>query len=971
MKKKLFFKFFVFTVIGALVTMTSCKDYDDDISGLQSQVTTVKSDLSTLQTSVTGAQNDATAAKTAAADALAKAKEALAAAEAAGDAEAITALQTEVKGLETSIEGINTKLQGLEGLEGKIKDKLAEIEKANADQLKAIKEDVAEMFVELKKLVKPVVSSLTFEPEFTSYDGTPQFPVHFLGEWMQSIEGEKVWDEWYANDSEEPLTAYKGITYAKFNVSPSNATLDDFEVVGLLEKTSEILHFYGTKSTTEPLLKAVVEDVTLESGVLTVPILIHSDFYDWAMYEGEGPMAVAQALDDENFSWPEFFYYKNISIALQVKNKNVENSVSVSSEFIPVRLAGPMFASIELVKENAKVGRWKNRLPTYMDDDIVSDDYWKPSASLELWNGYNRNTSTYDSNFSIDLNDSLRAIAKFNDSWRILEEFGYDDIEKDFVFELIDIDNEGVNQSSYVTLKDGVLKVKPAADGTANQAAVGRTPVVLAKVVDKDGHVYAVGYLKIVITEQVDNTPVKFEFTLEDYIIGCNDGYNLTEVDLETIDFDQVFNHERIKLGKDAFFKAYRSTDEPIHARVIKKPEGANDYEIKFMWNVSEPTQGQYLSNYISAEVFNTAPAGKYVIETTLRGRSNNPNIVITWNIEVKLPDNIKLTANEKFLSNGIYLVEPTVFRQDPMPPSSTPYEGLLNNAFMHKEGSFDFGIMQEDQKCDEYLDPFFVFTEVPEGFKISTEGDEVFDLDGNHAAQIYEGEEDGEFYITLNTNNNEEGNQWGNYTPLSNASKELLAAGWVKVQPRARINGAETNVIDLYKEFTVKFTYPLTFNFADKYDVWDQGTGNKNKVIFNIAAGIPANRDILVIDFLGNKIRFGTGGISTPGLVNHYEIANTDFVPEINFDFDKITTDLPGGVLPKGMAMKKSLDESDFDGNDYATRLVIAWSNSSGGSVQQAFDMYIPVSLEHKWGVLESKITITVNPGQGLDVQE
>ena len=260
MKKKLFFKFFVFTVIGALITMTSCKDYDDDISGLQSQVTTVKSDLSTLQTSVTGAQNDATAAKTAAADALAKAKEALAAAEAAGDAEAITALQTEVKGLETSIEGINTKLQGLEGLEGKIKDKLAEIEKANADQLKAIKEDVAEMFVELKKLVKPVVSSLTFEPEFTSYDGTPQFPVHFLGEWMQDIEGEKVWDNWYPNwYSEEPLTAYKGITYAKFNVSPSNATLDDFEVVGLLEKTSEILFLYGTKSTTEPLLKAVVE----------------------------------------------------------------------------------------------------------------------------------------------------------------------------------------------------------------------------------------------------------------------------------------------------------------------------------------------------------------------------------------------------------------------------------------------------------------------------------------------------------------------------------------------------------------------------------------------------------------------------------------------------------------------------------------------------------------------------------------
>lgn len=45
MKKKLFFKLFIFAVIGALVTVTSCKDYDDDISGLNEEIAAAKSSL--------------------------------------------------------------------------------------------------------------------------------------------------------------------------------------------------------------------------------------------------------------------------------------------------------------------------------------------------------------------------------------------------------------------------------------------------------------------------------------------------------------------------------------------------------------------------------------------------------------------------------------------------------------------------------------------------------------------------------------------------------------------------------------------------------------------------------------------------------------------------------------------------------------------------------------------------------------
>ncbi len=70
---------------------------------------------------------------------------------------------------------------------------------------------------------------------------------------------------------------------------------------------------------------------------------------------------------------------------------------------------------------------------------------------------------------------------------------------------------------------------------------------------------YMRGYIKIIVTDNFDNSPVEFEFNLEDYVLGCNSTYRLTDVDIAEIDFDQVFNHSRIQLGKDAFFTEYKT----------------------------------------------------------------------------------------------------------------------------------------------------------------------------------------------------------------------------------------------------------------------------------------------------------------------------------------------------------------------------------------------------------------------------
>ncbi|MCK9501128.1 MAG: cell surface protein [Lascolabacillus sp.] len=160
MKKSYFFKFFVFALVGALAILPSCKDYDDDISGLETSVSTVKSDLTALQSSVSSAQSAATAAQSTATDALAKANEALAAAQAAGDAEAIAALETQVAGLVAQIADINEELEALAGLEARVEALMAELEAANEAQLEAIIADIAGMSEELQGMVGDMVTAV-------------------------------------------------------------------------------------------------------------------------------------------------------------------------------------------------------------------------------------------------------------------------------------------------------------------------------------------------------------------------------------------------------------------------------------------------------------------------------------------------------------------------------------------------------------------------------------------------------------------------------------------------------------------------------------------------------------------------------------------------------------------------------------------------------------------------------------------
>jgi len=148
MKKKLLFKLFIFAVIGAFVTVTSCKDYDDDINNLQDQIEKLASkdeltsQLSTLQSALTAAQTAASNAATKADQALTAAQAALAEAEAVGDAALTEAAVKALAQAEADAAAAAAKAEVLTELAAEIEALKAELAAANEAEFEAIKAEL-------------------------------------------------------------------------------------------------------------------------------------------------------------------------------------------------------------------------------------------------------------------------------------------------------------------------------------------------------------------------------------------------------------------------------------------------------------------------------------------------------------------------------------------------------------------------------------------------------------------------------------------------------------------------------------------------------------------------------------------------------------------------------------------------------------------------------------------------------------
>jgi hypothetical protein len=1106
MKKKLLFKLFIFAVIGAFVTVTSCKDYDDDISRLDADLTALKNsvleqaDLTALQTQLTASiaavQTDLNAAKAtlAALQGSAATQEDIDAAKAEVlgqvvkletfnsykewvDGEIATlkadlanaATKAEVEALETllfaeitqtknelaaKIANLEAILEVVDGESGviadiysQLEDQLAEIE-ANKAAIEATQEDLQAKYDELNAAIEALkvrvtdleeglealdakvdaiktatdaaiaaledkldahislimnlfdhldrrVTSLVFEADYSSADGTPQIVVRGLDEWIRTVNSATA-QTWAVK---EDGTIYKGVTILKYRVNPSNANLNDFEVSQLLNKVTLV------RSTSDDYL-ILTDEATMEGGILSVPVLIGADVYN--------------DYGDDVQTPPHGESEHNHHVALEVKILDNSNEDKfVASDYVKVNF--DLETGRIALNETSKKADG-TLLPTSITYATIAGSSY--DEDIVLWNGKGFGGLADNPNFIINLNDYIYGVFGDPASMKMLD-YGFD--KHNFTFELVTIGTEGTDQSNNYVILDGTtgeLKVKPASNGGINQAAVGRTPVILVKAV-VDEKVHAVGFIKVLITDNYDNTPVEFEFTLEDYMLGCDSEYGLTDVDIAEIDFDQVFNHARIQLGKDAFFAEYSQHNlEVADVEIVTAPAGATagilgdatDEHVQFGYAIDPETESVNLANYFEGWSANDAPAGTYKIKTTLKSNGYRPNVVITWNFEVTLPT-ISINANTTVLANGKIVVNPTILEQGAK--TSTAYEALLNNAFMHQADEFIYTGLTEE--CEKYLTPYFVFTAAPAGYVIADNGTtlRLTNTSGPIAAVIEEDPlNDKKFYVRLNEDDAPNSGSWGNYAPLSEAAKGLVGKT-VSVQPKGYINGATYNVIDLYNAFNVEFTYPLELNLPQDAVVYDQANNGMNTYSLDVF-----NPETILVDWFGSELNVTT--VNGRALYDHYEVGMAPVAGSVTvdytfagyyffttpptgtvqrsgylgwwwpittptqtytspFEFDleniKCNINTSGQIveainfdIPAGMELKFSAVEAGgsttwvVDGQTIHTPSVFTfeWNNGAAGAIQNEFKIAVPVKVAHKWGELKGNLVITVKPGSG-----
>lgn len=601
-KKKVFSYLFIgLLTVGATGTVTSCKDYDDDINTNKSAITELQKQLTTLQGALDQAKKDAETAhaqfatkgdieslqtqisKLATADALQKAIDQL--------KELIDAkvdkstYEAKVKEIEVAIDGIDSRLNtlgtSLKDLDTaqKAADKNIELQQKALDDLKAAlagKADQSDLTTKIKTLqdeidaLKGTSTSLdelkknmkTLSDKVDALSANINVLTVFLKHSLASLtfipdyfnEGVEAalvpayeGNYWVTEDnkafeqmSKEMLSGY-GI--ARYNVSPTTVDLLGSKV-DFFSLASTVLTRGGANyvaPVATELTAAELKD-NYKDGVLTVPFKA-----DWA---------TINALPAEKLP----------IAALQISR----GDTTVTSDYATV--IAKKFSGM-VVADNGAHNAVIEALPCGQGKDGVKHLYAVWSAMTDA-NANITHKVAYNGHLNLD---SLTEIhASVNDTATSANEFTLSPAELNalglkVVYAPVDYTLGGnkTSETAHIQLSKNAAGETVAyprnvtADGetieneTANKSSVGREPIVIVKVVDKatSKKVYALGYIKIKITtpkqaiSQITTAPMTFT---EDIYDNCEDAELTT-----TWSQIEALVYSKLNLSKAEFEAAY------------------------------------------------------------------------------------------------------------------------------------------------------------------------------------------------------------------------------------------------------------------------------------------------------------------------------------------------------------------------------------------------------------------------------
>ena len=619
-KKKVFSYLFIgLLAVGATGTVTSCKDYDDDINTNKSAITELQKQLTTLQGALDQAKKDAETAhaqfatkgdieslqtqisKLATADALQKAIDQL--------KELIDAkvdkstYEAKVKEIEVAIDGIDSRLNtlgtSLNNLETaqKAADKNIELQQKALDDLKADlagKADQSDLTTKIKALqdeidaLKGTSTSLdelknkmkTLSDKVDALSANINVLTVFLKHSLASLTF--IPDYFNAGIEAALVPAYEG----NYWVTEDNKNLD-------MQNSKEMLSGYGiarynVSPTTVDLLGSKVDFFSLASTVLTrgganyvAPVATELTAAELKNNYKDGVLTVPFKADWATIN--DLPADKLPIAALQISR----GDTTVTSDYATV--VAKKFSGM-VVADNGAHNAVIEALPCGQGKDGVKHLYAGWSAMTDA-NANITHKVAYNGHLNLD---SLTEIhASVNETATSSNEFTLSPAELKalglkVVYAPVDYTQGGNNTSetAHIQLSKNAAGETVAyprnvtADGTtienetANKSSVGREPIVIVKVVDEatSKKVYAWGYIKIKITtpkqaiSQITTAPMTFTKDIYD---NC-DAAELTT----TWSQIEALVYSKLNLSKEEFEAAYVLDDNTADAKQFEVKNG-------------------------------------------------------------------------------------------------------------------------------------------------------------------------------------------------------------------------------------------------------------------------------------------------------------------------------------------------------------------------------------------------------------
>ena len=544
-------KFLSAILFGALMvtstgTFVSCKDYDDDIDNLQGQIDKLVTP-ETLSAQIAQLQANIDAAKQSASSELATAKAALEAAIAGkADTAVITSLTEKVTAAQTKVDNLEDKLGTIESTLNSVKSDVDNL-KQNAGKVEMAEIDrrIKELRNELLAIIGDKLSSLVFVPalyengiEAARYPYAQGIYKAFTGKSEgNNAEGAKFTiaeKNTFINVADGGDYTISSLAKAVYHVNPTTANLTNV-AWGFLYSEPEYV------------------DASARAAVTPKPV------YSTSRQLANGDLEVVYKV--ENPAELKIVADKNVSVmALTGTYQNEEaKDTTVTSDYAAILPAVVTFKAIAfntLETENNACALGAKQHELY----IKGEDAAKKDATIDV--KYNGGTLDLTQYLNVHYTQADIKAAGDDAEHQIMAYADVADYGLHFEYEMLGyktgannteenkygtVNNNGIFTPCYVNANGNTTPCSTNEDGIS---AVGRTPIVLVKLMDGENIVLA-GYVKLHIVKDlgIQTLPEVFNATKPYVCDGFEDGITWDDMSGKII--------EALKMTKAEFVNSF------------------------------------------------------------------------------------------------------------------------------------------------------------------------------------------------------------------------------------------------------------------------------------------------------------------------------------------------------------------------------------------------------------------------------